>query len=168
MGKNLYRPSWGSSCKSCGGGGDRQPLAMVLLTIAVLFLGAVVVGMSNWIAGRGIKIVQSDCEWDGASNSYVARILLANPSDAYKQFELRVQARLRPPEGKRWPSQNMRYRYEATSQSTQFVLRPDDQQSASISFNIPEVEGFLCSANAMVGQQERLESVPQGATSKDL
>jgi len=146
-----------SGCKSCTP--PPPPWgAWIFVVVLVAFIGAVLA--SQKLAERGTQIVRSECGWDAAAGEYRARFTLNNRENRYKLVELSVQGRFKPQPGARWPSDSLKFRYEAVTHTTALVMDPSSEASGEERFSVPGAPDLLCSARVTVSRQERFDERP--------
>jgi hypothetical protein len=93
----------------------------------------------------------------------VASVTVRNREPVFKLVTLRIQGRFRPPRGARWPSATVQARYEAVSQRLDVMVGPSGEARDAVRFQLPGVEGFLCTAHPILAGQERFASEPDPA-----
>ena len=135
------------------------PLVMLFCATAM----ALVLTAAGWLAGRGLEIPEVACRWDPSQGAYIASMEVANREDLYKVASFRVQARLKPPAGQRWPHRLVKAQYESISQQFALSLAPRETVRHQAGFPVPGVEGFQCAAKAWIGQQEKFSEPPNPA-----
>ena len=146
-----------ASCKTCAPPPPPWGVWIVVVALAAT-IGAVLA--SQKVAEHGTKVVQSECRWDAEAGDYVARFVLHNGEDQYKLVDLDVQGRFRPQPGARWPSESIKFRYEAVTHSSGVMIDPQGDSVGVERFSIPGAPGLLCSARVTVSHQERFAERP--------
>lgn len=156
-GANILKAQWGKACASCGPGGDgpdkRLMLAAALLGIAGAIVGSI--SLMEAAGKRGTRILGAECRWDRSASAYEAHVRVENAEAMTKIVQARVQARLRPGVGQRWPSPAMRDRYAATSQRVTWTVAPGGVADETVVFAVPGIAAFQCSARAWIMDVER-------------
>jgi len=156
----IHRPNWKkASCKTCGPSGE-QPSWAPWIVVGLFMAAMGAVWASQRIAERGTRIVSSSCAWDAEQGAYVARYVARNAEDRYKLVELAVQGRFKPVPGTRWPSESLKYRYEAITQNSAILLDPKSEATGEQRFAIPGAPDLLCEARMTVSRQERFDQRP--------
>ena len=170
-GANILKANWGKACGSCGPGGGGDPdnrlrLAAVLLAVAGAIIGGTF--LMDAAARRGTRILDAACRWDPAAQAYVVTLSVENTEDMAKLVDARVQARLRPNPGRRWPHPDMRRQYAAVSQRVMLAAEPGATVTQAVQFAIPEVDDCSCAATVWVGSVRRVREAPSPTVLEDV
>ncbi len=146
-----------AGCKSCAP--PPPPWgAWIFVMVLAATIGAV--AASQLVAARGTQVVRSECGWDPDTNEYRARFTLNNRENRYKLVEVSVQGRFKPQPGARWPSDSLKFRYEAVTHSTALLIDPSSEAIGEERFSVPGAPDLLCSARITVSRQERFDERP--------
>lgn len=146
-----------AGCKSCA---PPPPPWGVWIVVGVLAAAMGAVVASQMVAEHGTRVVRSECGWDAAANEYRARFTLRNHEHIYKLVEVNVQGRFKPQPGGRWPSESLKFRYEAVTHTTGLIMDPGSDAIGEERFSVPGAPGLLCSARVTVSRQERFDERP--------
>ena len=132
----------------------------VLLILTAFFgMGGLLLG-SNWIATRGVDVVQNVCAWNETRSAYVATLTVRNRGPVFRLVSFHVQGHFRPGRNQQWPHETIRRQYEDVSQMSSLLLTPGATTDDQVLFNIPGGNRYVCRVAAKVSQQAQFKERP--------
>ena len=139
----------------------------VLLAFGIFIMGAIVFA-ANKYSTRGTRLIGTQCAWDQSSGQYLASMTVRNTEALWKLVDYRIAMHLKPGQGQRWSHPDIKRAYETLSSREIFLLEPEKEWTQTAHFDVPDVEGFACTANVTPGWQERFAERPAESTLQAL